>query len=181
MAKGLRPGRCYHWDSPAYTRVAKDPSSSYITGIPGNKIVHFTMGNLHEKFNTELSIVSQQRIQIRHNALEAARIIANKKMEKDIGVKNFLFKVRVYPHHVMRENAMASGAGADRVQTGMRQSFGKPVGRAARVHPNQKIMSIFVNTAGDEDETLRAVKKVIKLALAKLPGDMKIVVEKEKN
>jgi len=179
MAKGIRPAKCYHWDSPAYTRVSKNPSTSFITGIPGNKIFHFTMGNTSKKFNTEVSVVSQQKIQLRHNALESARVVANKKLEKDIGVKNYLFKIRVYPHHVMRENAIASGAGADRVQTGMRRAFGKPVGRAARVYVNQKVMSVFVKTAGDEDENLLTVKKALKNALSKLPGEMRIVVERK--
>ncbi|MBI4170413.1 MAG: 50S ribosomal protein L16, partial [Candidatus Aenigmarchaeota archaeon] len=31
---------------------------------------------------------------------------------------------------MLRENALATGAGADRFQSGMRQSFGKPVGTA---------------------------------------------------
>ncbi|ODS41364.1 hypothetical protein BEH94_11975 [Candidatus Altiarchaeales archaeon WOR_SM1_SCG] len=181
MAKSLRPSRCYHWDSPAYTRVAKDPSSSFITGIPGSKIFHYTMGNAKKLFNTEISIISQQKIQVRHNALEAARITANKKLEKNIGVKNYLFKIRVYPHHVMRENAIASGAGADRVQTGMRRAFGKPVGRAARVYIGQKVMSVFLDTGDDEDENLRTAKSALKNALLKIPGNMKIVVEKEKS
>lgn len=181
MAKGLRPSRCYHWDSPAYTRVSKNPSTSFITGIPGNKIFHYTMGNTSKKFNTEVSIVSQGKVQIRHNALEASRITANRKLEKDIGVKNYLFKIRIYPHHVMRENTQASGAGADRVQTGMRRAFGKPIGRAARVHARQKVMSVFVNTAGDEDEKLLAVKKALKRSLLKIPGEMRIVVERESN
>ena len=179
MAKGLRPSRCYHWDSPAYTRVAKDPSASFITGIPGNKIFHFTMGNTSKKFNTEISIVSQQKVQIRHNALESSRITANKKLEKNIGVKNYLFKIRVYPHHIMRENAIASGAGADRVQTGMRRAFGKPIGRAARVHTGQKVMSVFLDTTGDEDENLRIVKHALKNSLLKIPGNMRLVVERK--
>ncbi|PKP52411.1 MAG: 50S ribosomal protein L16 [Candidatus Altiarchaeales archaeon HGW-Altiarchaeales-3] len=178
MAKGLRPSRCYHWDSPAYTRVSKNPSASFITGIPGNKIFHFTMGNPQGKFNSEVSIVAQQKIQVRHNAMEAARVSTNKKLEKNIGVKNYLFKVRVYPHHVMRENTQASGAGADRVQTGMRRAFGKPVGRAARVYNKQKVMSVFLDLTGDEDENLKIVKDALRTASLKLPGDFRMVLEK---
>ncbi len=179
MAKGLRPSRCYHWDSPAFTRVSKNPSASFITGIPGNKIFHFTMGNPLREYNTEVSIITDQRIQMRHNALEAARVAANKKLETDVGAKNYLFQVRVYPHHVMRENAQASGAGADRVQQGMRKSYGKPVGRAARVQANQKVMSVYADTTGDEDTVLKTVKKALKMATLKLPGEIRIIVERK--
>jgi large subunit ribosomal protein L10e len=130
---GLRPAKCYGWDSPAYTRVAKNPQDSFITGIPGSKITRYNMGNLTGKFDTELSIVTMGEIQIRHNALESARIAVNKILEDKIGVNNYRLKLRVYPHHVMRENVMATGAGADRVQSGMRGAFGKPVGTAARI------------------------------------------------
>lgn len=171
---GLRPSRCYHWDSPAYTRVANNPSDSFITGIPGNKIVHYDMGNTKGRYNTVASVMAKSRIQVRHNALESARIITQKFLERELGVVNYWFKVRVYPHHVMRENAMATGAGADRVQDGMRRSFGKPMGRAARVNANQKILSVYFNDVG---ENIVKVKNALKRAVSKLPGDLSIVVE----
>ena len=43
------------------------------------------------------------------------------------------FESHTYPHHVLRENKQATGAGADRVSQGMRCAFGKNVGTAARV------------------------------------------------
>ena len=130
---GLRPAKCYRWDSPAYTRIANNPGDSFITGIPGSKLNRFEMGTLSGDFNTEIALVTDESIQMRSNCLEASRIAANKVLEDNIGVSNYRMKVRVYPHHVIRENVMATGAGADRVQMGMRQSFGKPMGTAARV------------------------------------------------
>jgi large subunit ribosomal protein L10e len=62
---------------------------------------------------------------------------------KEVGRSNFHFKVRVFPHQVLRENKQATGAGADRVSEGMRLAFGKAVGTAARVDPNQKIMTVY--------------------------------------
>jgi large subunit ribosomal protein L10e len=62
---------------------------------------------------------------------------------KEVGRSNFHFKVRIFPHHVLRENKQATGAGADRVSEGMRLSFGKAVGTAARVDANQKIMTVY--------------------------------------
>jgi len=171
---GLRPAKCYHWDSPAYTRKSKNPADSFITGIPGTKLTHYNMGNMKEKFDTEVSVVSDMKIQIRHNALEAARIATNKILEENLGVNNYHFKVRVVPHHVMRENVMATGAGADRVQSGMRGAFGKPMGFAARINKNQAVFTVFLDKT---DDKMKIVKRALKIATSKLPGDMKIVIK----
>lgn len=47
-------------------------------------------------------------------ALEAARIAANKYMTKYAGKEAFHLRVRVHPFHVLRINKMLSCAGADR-------------------------------------------------------------------
>lgn len=170
---GLRPARCYRWDSPAYTRVAHNTVDSFITGIPGSKISHYEMGNLKTEFDTEVSIVFERDMQVRHNSLEAARISANKVLEDKIGINNYRMTVRVFPHHVLRENVMATGAGADRVQSGMRNSFGKPVGTAARVQAGQVVFSIYINKT---EESLKTAKQALKIGKSKLPGDMRVVV-----
>ncbi len=171
---GLRPAKCYRWDSPAYTRIANNPGDSYITGVPGSKIVHFEAGNLSGEFDTEVSITTLEDIQMRSNCLESARVTVNKILEGKLGVNGFRLKVRVYPHHVIRENVMATGAGADRVQMGMRQSFGKPMGVAARMRKGQKIMSVFINKS---DESIKTAKKSMKVASMKLPGEKLITIE----
>ena len=58
---------------------------------------------------------------------------------------NYYFTIDAYPHHILRENPLASGAGADRMSTGMKMSFGKAVGIAARVHKGQTIMEVCCN------------------------------------
>jgi len=121
----------------AYTR------REYMGGVPGSKVVQFDMGNLSQEFPLELNLVVEESCQIRHSALEAARISINRKLLKDVGRMNFHLKLRVFPHHVLRENKQATGAGADRVSEGMRLSFGKAVGTAARVDANQKIMTVY--------------------------------------
>ena len=75
-------------------------------------------------------------------ALEAARIAANKYMVKNAGKDTFHLRVRVHPFHVLRINKMLSCAGADRLQTGMRGAFGKPQGVCARVSIGQILLSI---------------------------------------
>lgn len=175
---GIRPAKCYRWDSPAYTRISNNPSDSFITGVPGPKITHYETGNLSREFDTEVSIISNGQIQIRHNSLEASRVAANKILEDMIGVNNYRFKVRVFPHHVMRENVMATGAGADRVSQGMGMSFGKPIGTAARVRKGQTIFTVYINKSED---AIKTVKKALHTAISKLPGSMKIVVHPLKN
>jgi large subunit ribosomal protein L10e len=85
-----------------------------------------------------------EREQIGSEALEAARINANKFMVKNAGKEAFHIRIRVHPYHVVRINKMLSCAGADRLQQGMRGAFGKPVGLAARVRIGQPLMSIRV-------------------------------------
>jgi len=169
----LRPAKCYRWDSPAYTRVSKRPSDSYITGIPGSKIIHFDMGNSKAEFDTKIELIYKDDMQVRHNALESTRVMIQKKLEKEIGVQNYHFKINVYPHHVMRENITATGAGADRVSDGMRRAYGKPIGRAARVKKGQALVTVKFNNT---DVKRRFIKKVLRTAINKLPGDVSVRV-----
>ncbi|MBN2517369.1 MAG: 50S ribosomal protein L16 [Candidatus Altiarchaeota archaeon] len=165
---GLRRAKCYKWDSPAFTRISNNPADSFVTGIPGSKIIRFDMGDPNEDWDVQVDLISSEDIQLRHNSLEAARQTANRHVEKNLGKHGFYFKVRVFPHHIMRENKMATGAGADRVQTGMRQSFGKPVGKAARVKKDQVVMSIYVK----EDKT-DVAKEALRRARMKFPCSMR--------
>ena len=115
-------------------------------GVPNNRILQYHTGNrrLAELggFELELHLTAKESCQIRHTALEAARVIANSTIRKSAGVDGYSLKIHTYPHHVLRENKQATGAGADRVSMGMRQSFGKNVGTAARVKKGQIIVSI---------------------------------------
>jgi len=169
MAK--RPGRCYRIPSRPYTR------KEYIRAIPASKITIFDMGNLSaaDSFKVELSLVAKERANISHNALEAARVAANRYLTKRAGRSAFYFKIRVYPHEILRENKMATGAGADRVSDGMRLAFGKPVGLAARVNKGQKIMSVRVNP-----QHFIIAKTALKRASSKLPIPCSITIDKGK-
>src|SRR5665647_3406536 len=133
-----KPAKMYrNISKKAYTR------REYMGGVPGSKIVQFEMGNLSQEFPTEVDLVVEEACQIRHSALEAARIAVNRRLMKNVGRSNFHFKVRIFPHHVLRENKQATGAGADRVSEGMRLAFGKAVGTAARVDANQKVLTVY--------------------------------------
>ncbi len=151
----------------AYTR------RKFMGGVPNNRIQQFDMGNLTAEFPVTLHLKVKNRVQIRHTSLEAGRIAANRLLSKDAGVANYHMKVRVYPHVVLRENKLATGAGADRVSSGMRQAFGKNVGTAARLECNQVILTV---------SCIPAVAKTAKLALwkasMKYPTPCYIDVEK---
>ena len=167
----LRPGKCYRKLERPYTRISfKKPRRSYVKGVPALKIHRFETGNKKKKFSRTLYLAVKEAVQIRHNALESARVSATKSLAKSTGEGNYFLKVLVYPHHVLRENPLATGAGADRFQTGMRLSFGRPIGSAARVKANQKVIEIRV-----DDE--KAGKKALKIAASKLPAPCFIISE----
>ena len=168
---GLRPGRCYHaLKKRPYTRISiHRPKMSYVRGVPANKIHQFEVGkkgNYALKFNLR----AERDIQIRSNSLEAARVTTTKYLEKHLGETGFFLKILVYPHHVLRENSMATGAGADRFSDGMRRSFGKPIGQTARVRAGSNIILIH----GPENSK-EVLKEALERAKKKLPGLCKIV------
>ena len=125
-----------------YVRGQATTRREYMGGVPPCRLTQFVIGNKTAKFPIQISLTSNEKCQLRHNSLEAARISANKALEKNIGSANYRLHIRVYPHIVIRENKQATGAGADRVSQGMRRAYGKPVGTAARVKVNQVLMTI---------------------------------------
>ncbi|NPE28156.1 50S ribosomal protein L16 [Methanococcoides sp. SA1] len=144
----------------------------YMGGVPGSQVIHFDMGNKTAEFPIKITLLADERCQIRHTALEAARITANRAMTTAAGRSGFHMKLRVYPHEVLRENKQATGAGADRVSSGMRAAYGKNVSTAARVSARQKIFTISVNK-----EHFAIAKDSLRRAGQKLPTPVTIVVD----
>ncbi|VUT27652.1 MAG: 50S ribosomal protein L10e [Candidatus Syntrophoarchaeum sp. GoM_oil] len=162
-----KPGHMYKKvTGPAYTR------KEYMGGIPGSKVVHYDMGNLTDEFPVAISIVAKEACQIRHIAIEAARITANKYLS-ELGRPNYHFKIRIHPHHILRENKQATGAGADRVSQGMRCAFGKAVSTAARVKAGQKLMTVEV-----EPNNFLNARESLRKAGHKLPTPTSYVIER---
>ncbi len=151
----------------AYTR------REYMGGVPNSRISQYDMGNLSADFPVKLTLRSKNRVQIRHTSLEAGRIAANRILTKDAGLTNFHLKLRAYPHVVLRENKLATGAGADRVSSGMRLAFGKTVGTAARLECDQAIMTVTCTPA-----SFKAAKLALWKASMKFPTPCYIDVEK---
>ena len=135
---GKRPARCYrHVRGPANTRVGK-----YVRGVPDARIRAYDTGNRKGDFPVHIHLVTKEKCHIRHTALEASRMAVNRVLQRRLGVPNYHMTIRIHPHHILRENKMMAVAGADRVQDGMRRSFGKPTDRAARVKEGQEVITV---------------------------------------
>src|SRR3989338_6994543 len=117
MAK-LRKFVSYRNIKRPYTRTSKFKSKGYIIMTPNTKVVRFDTGDVNKDFKYTLNLLSKAELNIRENALESARQTSNKLLESYLGVNGFHLKVKVYPYHVMREHALAAGAGADRFKIG---------------------------------------------------------------
>ncbi len=159
-----KPGSMYrNIKQQAYTR------KEYMGGIPSSRVTQFISGNRSDQFPVRVSLSVLERCQIRHLALESARIAANRSLEKKAGLMDYRLILHVYPHHILRENKQATGAGADRVSQGMRASFGKAVGIAARVEKNQTIMTIETF-----QRNIFFARDALRKASSKLPSPCKI-------
>lgn len=130
------------------------------------------MGDTKATFEIEGKLVALERAQIRHSALEAARVATNRILMDKL-INDYLMVVHPYPHIILRENKMIFGAHADRLQQGMRRSFGSAVGTAAKVEVDQPIITVHVKAGQTE-----VAKESLKRGSAKLPIPCKIVISK---
>ncbi len=162
-----RPARCY-------TKIAGPPFTrkKYIRSIPGSKITSFEAGNRNTKFPVTISLYSKEACQIRHVALDAVRMMSNRHMSRKVGAEHYHFIIRVYPHHILRENKMMAFAGADRLQDGMRRSFGKPMDICARVKANQPLVTIHTHP-----QHVDKAKRALKIGGDKLPTPYRIQID----
>jgi len=147
-------------------------SKKFAPGAPNPKVARFTTGKYRDDYDYMFKLISEGRVQIRHNALEAARVAASKKVAL-VGEENFLLKVVTYPHLILRENKMIATAGADRLQEGMRKAFGKPIGLAARVEIGSTVLELSLKA-----ENYEKGKEAMKAASTKLPMKTKMEIVK---
>ena len=163
---GLRPAHtCRSLGKVPWARFSKKkPRKNFIKAMPHSSVQIFVMGNAQGNYDVRLDLVADEDVQIRDNSLESARQAINKYLEKNLPGVYFL-RVNVFPHNVIRENKMILGAGADRLQKGMRLSYGRPMDRGARVHAGSSIYTMFINSKSRKfaDEAYRRAK-------LKLPG-----------
>ena len=143
----------------------------YTGGVPNNRILRYHMGNRKKAetggFPVAIELRADNACQIRDSALESARQVANSTIREDAGAMGYALRM----HQKLRENKQATGAGADRVSQGMRLSFGKNVGTAARVQRGQTVISIKT-----EAENYIAAKDALRKAGCKFPTPCTIKV-----
>ncbi len=167
---GLRPARSERKLERPWTRYATKKTKSYIPTLPTPKIHQFNMGEENPSYDITLDLVARAPAQIRDNALEASRIVAQKFLETKLA-KAYFFKVLLYPHQIIREKPIAQGAGADRYSRGMKLAFGKPVRRAVQIQRGQSLMRLKTFKAN-----LNIAKQALKKTSLKLTTPTKIMV-----
>ncbi len=158
------------------TRVSKQKKHSYAKVVPPKMIVKFNMGNRKgfeaAKFPHVLTLVTDQNVQVRQNALEACRQFLDRKLFAEMNGQYF-FRVIPATHHIQRENKMLTGAGADRTQKGMQLSFGRAIAKAAILRKGEPIMSVAVVNP----KAASFVRKIFKQIKSKLPCTTRINYE----
>jgi len=170
MAK-VRKGVSYRGLERPYTRVSKYRKLNYTRANPRSKIIQYNMGKANKDMPYSVSLFSDNGVQIRDISMESARQTCNRRLEKKLGKEGYNLIIKTFPHHILRENPLASGAGADRMSTGMKKSFGKSIGRAIRAKPGLELMKVFI-----EEKHIPIAKEALKLASHKLPTSCKIKV-----
>jgi|SRR3989338_4702991 len=175
---GLRKASAYSKKyARPYTRTSSRKSKAYIKAVPQSKIVKFTMGDQSafnlKKHPYEVKLISEEKIQMRDNSLESCRMLISKQLEK-VAQGLYSFTIKVFPHHILRENKTAAGAGADRLSSGMKHSFGITIGRAALLNPGKEIF--FVSAANEK--VARDARKILEKTKPKIPCRSRIILEK---
>jgi large subunit ribosomal protein L10e len=165
---GRRPARCYR-----YQKNKPYIKSRYCRGVPESKIRIYDVGNKGaavDLFPYVAHLVCDEKQQISSEALEACRVAVNKYLTKHIGKEGYHIRIRAHPFHVLRANKMLSCAGADRLSSGMRHSYGKPIGVAARVNIGQILVSVRA-----KDANAKHVIEAIRRGKFKFAGRQKIL------
>lgn len=174
MVRKKRISRIYKFKKMRPYTYVKTKQGRYKKGLGNIAIVSFQGGNLkNEKFfKNMLKIVSLKNFYMTEKSVEALRVAVVRKMNKILNINSFCYKIKIYPHHILRYHRMASGAGADRISKGMRESFGVPLVRTSKVKINQTIIELFI------DRKLEIVKKALKTCAKKICTITKIVTLK---
>ncbi|MGV8152064.1 MAG: 50S ribosomal protein L16 [Candidatus Nanoarchaeia archaeon] len=177
----VRRAKAYSKRNPVInTRKSKLQKYSYVKVVPPQKIVKFNMGDLHSfeqgKFEYKMTCSTEENIQIRDLALEAARQSILKGLT-DLFQKAFFLRCNVFPHNILRNNRVFSGSSkGERVQTGMSKSFGTSEGRAAVVTKGGPIFTVYFSG----ESNISKVRGFFRSATPKLPCKTKVVAEKIK-
>ncbi|MHA1670556.1 MAG: 50S ribosomal protein L16 [Promethearchaeota archaeon] len=175
-----RSWNCYaKWNRRPYQhKRSANHRREYARGGAQSKIQRFWGGNTNvawEDFEIVLGLKVDKQIQISSNALEAIRISVNSPLQSLLGRLNYRMRIRPKPFQKYRENRMLAFAGADRVQSGMRNSFGRSTGVCARVRAGAVIIDV-----GTYLKNINIVRERLRIASMKISCSAQIVVLKYK-
>lgn len=165
MAK-LRKWCAYKTLERPYTRWSKSKKKSFVKARPGKSVIKYDLGDLKggpKQFDYRLQLISKEVTNVRSNAIEAARIVCIRNLEKELGRQGFYMRILMVPHHTIRENRLAAGAGADRLSTGMKHSFGKTIGTAAKIEKGKVLIELYLPSSKEElgrEQLSKASKKL---------------------
>ena len=175
-----RPWRCYrNWNRSYQHKRSRTHKQEYARGGPQSKIKRFWGGNKKipwKGWDIVLGLKVNEQIQISSNALEALRVSINSILQRDLGRSNYRLRIRPKPFQKIRENRMLAFAGADRVQSGMRNSFGRTMGVCARIQAGQIICDV-----GTHINNLDLVRERLRIGNMKIPCSCQTVVLRYKN
>ncbi len=175
-----RPWHCYSkWNRRPYQhKRSANHRREYARGGAQSKITRYWGGNMEvdwDDWEIVLGLRVAKQIQVSSNALEAIRITVNSPLQKILGRTNYRMRVRSKPFQKYRENRMLAFAGADRVQSGMRNSFGRSTGMCARVRAGSIIVDV-----GTHLKNLEVVRDRLRVASMKISCSGQVVVLKYK-
>ncbi len=169
---GLRPAHTIRTPGgQVWSRISQHkPRKSYVKGAPHPKIRRYKVGNRNGNYEIVIDLVSKTNVQLRDNAVEAARATINNLLSKKL-LDKYYFRVLRYPHLVLREHAALGVAGADRISSGMKHAFGRPKGRLVMLKKGASLFRIYVAKSA-----YPIVKTALKRASIKLSGTYSINV-----
>ena len=175
-----RPWHCYSkWTRRPYQyKRSSNRRREFARGGAQSKIVRYWGGAKEapwEDWELVVGLKVNNQIQISSNSLEAIRITINGALQKRLGRQNFRLRIRPKPFQKIRENRMLAFAGADRVQSGMRNSFGRSIGVCARVRAGQIVAEV-----GCYIKNLQLVRDRLRVASMKISSSCQIVILKYK-
>ena len=90
----LRKFKCYRHITRAWTRKSKFKRKSYVKAVPVSKVIRYDMGDSKKTFKYSMDLICNEPMQVRHNALESARQVGNRRLELNLGRSGYYFKLR---------------------------------------------------------------------------------------
>jgi len=162
-----RPTKCYRGLQEPFTRT------EYISKFPGipDGLKTMTFGNTSKMdFPARVSLVALKEGQVSARAIDSVRATLHREL-RVLGEENYRFSLVAYPHHAVRMHGLVGVAKAERLQKGMKLSFGAPQYRMARVKKGHTLLEVAIK---DDPIAYHVCKRGLELVKKKLPFSWEI-------